>query len=207
MLSLGVFIGVFVPVFLIVASVGPCLLTYANISMNYGYKKGFIAASGCFTIDILYISLGVFAINTIKTFMPEFVVSLCAVFAVCFLLYLACDFWKTNEEKLKSNNVSNSNVAIYFKLLCLTLSSPIAIVGYASIFSSINNVNDNIFSIFIGAISGAFIAHVLVVTIFATIGRKINTKILILLNKLSAVIISFFAISIFVNVVRQWLKI
>ena len=60
MFDVAVFIKVFCPVFLIVVSIGPCLLTYANISMNYGYKKGFIAASGCFTVDILYITFGIF---------------------------------------------------------------------------------------------------------------------------------------------------
>ena len=203
MFSLNIFIGIFIPVFLVVASIGPCLLTYANISMSYGYKKGFIAASGCFTIDVLYISLGAFAINTVKALMPNWVMSICAIFAACFLLYLAFDFWNTNAEKLKANIVSNNSMVIYIKLLCLTLSSPIAIVGYASIFSAISNISENIVSILLGAYSGAFIAHALVVILFATIGKKINTKILILLNKISAIIISGFAISIFISAVRR----
>ena len=74
MFSFAVFIKIFCPVFLVVASVGPCLLTYANIAMNYGYKKGFIAAFGCFTVDVLYITLGIFAIASVKTFVPQLLV-------------------------------------------------------------------------------------------------------------------------------------
>lgn len=205
MFSFAVFLKIFCPVFLVVASVGPCFLTYANISMNYGYKKGFIAASGCFTIDILYITLGVFAINTMKSFVPENLVLAFGLFAGCFLIYLAYSFWKTNENDLKSKSVQNNNLAIYLKLLCLTISSPLAIVGYASIFSAISNVSENILSIFLGAISAAAIAHSLVVVSFATIGKKINIKILLLLNKISAVIITLFALGILQGVVKKLL--
>lgn len=196
MFDLTVFLKIFSPVFLVVASVGPCFLTYANISMNYGYKKGFIAAFGCFTVDILYITLGVFAISTLKSFIPEALVIALGIFAGFFLLYLAYSIWSTTEKNLTSENVKNNSIAIYFKLLCLTLSNPLAIIGYASIFSSINNVYENILSIFLGAISAALLAHSLVVVSFATIGKNIKTKVLLLLNKISAIIISIYAVLI-----------
>ena len=202
MFSFAVFIKIFCPVFLVVASVGPCLLTYANIAMNYGYKKGFIAAFGCFTVDVLYITLGVFAIASVKTFVPQPLVMALGICAGVFLLYLAYGFWNTTEERLQAKKIKTSNLAIYLQLVGLTLSSPIAIVGYTSIFSSINNVSANILSILLGAFSGAFVAHSLVVIIFSSIGKKISTKILILLNKVFACVIAFFAVGIIVNVMR-----
>ena len=204
MFSFAVFIKIFCPVFLVVASVGPCLLTYANIAMNYGYKKGFIAAFGCFTVDVLYITLGVFAIASVKTFVPQPLVMVLGICAGIFLLYLAYGFWHTTEESLKAKKIKNSNLAIYLQLVGLTLSSPIAIVGYTSIFSAINNVSANILSILLGAFSGAFVAHSLVVILFSSIGKKISTKTLILLNKIFACVIAFFACGIIVNVVRMF---
>ena len=204
MFSFAVFIKIFCPVFLVVASVGPCLLTYANIAMNYGYKKGFIAAFGCFTVDVLYITLGVFAIASVKTFVPQSLVMVLGICAGAFLLYLAYGFWNTTEERLKAKKIKTSNLAIYLQLVGLTLSSPIAIVGYTSIFSAINNVSANILSILLGAFSGAFVAHSLVVILFSSIGKKISTKTLILLNKIFACVIAFFACGIIVNVVRMF---
>lgn len=202
MLDVAVFIKVFCPVFLVVASIGPCLLTYANISMNYGYKKGFIAASGCFTVDVLYITFGIFAIETIKLLIPEKLFLAFGIFAGCFLLYLAYGFWKTNAEKLEAKRVENNSLSIYLKLLFLTLSNPIAIIGYAAIFSSIGDIRANVFSIFLSATSAAFIAHSVVVLLFATLGKKINMKILLLLNKIFALIISMFAVGILVKIFK-----
>ncbi len=203
MFDFAIFFKIFCPVFLVVASVGPCFLTYANISMNYGYKKGFIAALGCFTVDILYITLGIFAINAVKSFIPERLVYALGIFAGCFLLYLAYGFFTTKKKDLESKNVKNNSVVIYLKLLCLTLSSPLAIVGYASIFSSVNNVSENVLSMFAGAISAAFLAHLLIVVTFATIGKKISIKFLLLLNKISAVIIALFACGILCEIIKK----
>ena len=202
MIDLIVFIKIFCPVFLIVASVGPCMLTYGNISMNYGYKKGFIAATGCFTIDILYITLGIFAINAAKSIVPDALILFLGLFAGCFLLYIAYGFWCTTADSLRSNHVKNNNLAIYLKLLCLTISSPMAIVGYASVFSAINNVSENILSIFLGAVTAAFLAHSIVVVLFAIVGKKISTNALLILNKISATIIATFAFIIIYNSVK-----
>ena len=202
MLDVAVFIKVFCPVFFFFFSIGPCLLTYANISMNYGYKKGFIAASGCFTVDVLYITFGIFAIETIKLLIPEKLFLAFGIFAGCFLLYLAYGFWKTNAEKLEAKRVENNSLSIYLKLLFLTLSNPIAIIGYAAIFSSIGDIRANVFSIFLSATSAALIAHSMVVSLFATLGKKINMRILIFLNKVFASIISIFAIGILVKILK-----
>ena len=117
MFSFAVFIKIFCPVFLVVASVGPCLLTYANIAMNYGYKKCFISSFGCFTVDILYITLGAFAIASVKTFVPQPLVMALGVCAGVFLLYLAYGFWNTTEERLKAKKIKTSNLAIYLQLV------------------------------------------------------------------------------------------
>jgi len=202
MIDLIVFIKIFCPVFLIVASVGPCMLTYGNISMNYGYKKGFIAATGCFTIDILYITLGIFAINAAKSIVPDALILFLGLFAGCFLLYIAYGFWHTTADSLRSNYVKDNNLTIYLKLLCLTISSPMAIVGYASVFSAINNVSENILSIFLGAVTAAFLAHSIVVVLFAIVGKKISTNALLILNKISATIIVTFAFIIIYNSVK-----
>jgi threonine/homoserine/homoserine lactone efflux protein len=204
--DLSVFLKIFQPVFCVVIAVGPCLLTYGNISMLYGLKKGIIGALGCFTIDVLYFILGIFAVSSVVSFLPKYFVYTFSFCAGCFLLYIAYGFWKTKKEDLQGQTIKNNSLIIYTKLVCLTLTNPIAIIGYASIFAGVKNAKDNVFSIFIGATSGSFIAHLIVIVCFAIlgkIGKKIGYKVLLTINKLSAIVISVYSIKILFSVLKE----
>ena len=204
--DLSVFLKIFQPVFCVVIAVGPCLLTYGNISMLYGLKKGIIGALGCFTIDVLYFILGIFAVSSVISFLPQFLVYIFSFCAGCFLLYLAYGFWQTKKEDLQVQTIKNNSLIIYTKLLCLTLTNPIAIIGYASIFAGVKNAKDNVLSIFTGATAGSFIAHSIVIICFAIlgkIGKKIGYKILLTINKISALLISFYAIKILFSIMKE----
>ena len=204
--DLSVFLNVFQPVFCVVIAVGPCLLTYGNISMIYGLRRGIIGALGCFTVDMLYFTLGIFAVSAVITLLPQFLVAIMSICAGCFLLYLAYGFWKTKTEDLQSTNIKNNCLVIYTKLVCLTLTNPMAIVGYASIFAGITNAKNNALSIFLGASSAAFTAHFIVIVCFAIlgkIGRKIGNKVLLIINKISATLISVYAVKILFLVAKE----
>ena len=50
---------------------------------------------------------------------------------------------------------------------------------------------------------GVILAHSLIIISFGFLGKKINNKILILLNKISACLIASYAILIFVNAIKK----
>ena len=173
--------------------------------MNYGYKKGFIGAFGCFTIEVIYMLIGITAIKQVGSVVPETLTIFLKIFAGLFLFYLAYGFWTADVKKMRQEKVIANSLSIYLKLVILTLTSPIAIIGYASIFSSIENISGNVFSILSGSCSASICAHSVVVVCFATLGKKINNTALIILNKCSAMIIMTFAIKLIYSVAKLYL--
>lgn len=198
----SIFIKTFWMVFLVVSSVGPAFITTANLSMTYGYKKGFIGILGCWTIDILYVSIGALALKAVANIVSKDIMTMMSLFASFFLIYIAYGFWKTDISKIKTQKINKTNFALSFKMFCLTLSSPLSIIGYGAIFSSIVDVSNSIVSAILGGCCAACFTHSLIVVSFATIGKKINTKILSILNKASAILISGFALLLVFNFVK-----
>lgn len=200
MISLSIFLTVFIPVFIVVIYPGPCMLSYANIAMNYGYKKGYAGVFGCYTIEIIYWLIGVFALGTAQSFLPDVLIKILGLFAGLFLLYIAFDFYKTDTSKLHIRDIKNNSRVIYLKFLLLTLSNPIAIVGYASIYIGVNDVANNITTILISSALASISAHSVVVLLASSIGKIIlqrkqkGEKIMRVINIVSAVCIAFYAI-------------
>lgn len=200
MSELLIFFKVFIPVFVVVIYPGPCVLSYGNIAMNYGYKKGYAGVFGCYTIELMYWIIGIFALSTAQSFLPIWLVNILAVFAGLFLLYIAYDFLKTDTSKLKIENIKNNSLVIYIKFLLLTLSNPIAIVGYAGIYIGIENTKSHILTILLASALGSIVAHSIVVLFAGTIGKIIlkskqnGVKMLKVVNIISAICISWYSI-------------
>ena len=200
MSELLIFIKVFIPVFVVVIYPGPCVLSYGNIAMNYGYKKGYAGVFGCYTIELMYWIIGIFALSTAQSFLPIWLVNILAVFAGLFLLYISYDFLKTDTSKLKIENIKNNSLVIYIKFLLLTLSNPIAIVGYAGIYIGIENTQSHILTILLASAFGSIVAHSVVVLFAGTIGKIIlksktnGVKMLKVVNIISAICISGYSI-------------
>ena len=89
-------------------------------------------------------------------------------------------------------------------MFCLILSSPVAIVGYGVIFTSIaTGIETSIISALLGGYCGALTGKIIVVSFFATIGKKCNNKILTIINKFSACLLCIYAILLIVKVVKE----
>ena len=88
-------------------------------------------------------------------------------------------------------------------MFCLTISSPISIIGYGAIFSQVIDSNTSLLSAIFGGIMASILTHSLIVCSFSTLGKKINDNILSFLNKFSALWIGGFAILLIVNFFKQ----
>ena len=211
MISLDIFWKIFVPVFIVVIYPGPCVLSYGNISINYGYRKGYTCVLGCYTAELVYWLIGIFALNTAQSLLPPFVVKIISMIAGCFLLYIAYDFFKTDTSKMHNMDIKNSYLKLYLKFLFLTLSNPIAIVGYAGIYIAIENIKDHIFTVLLASTMASWTAHSIVVLCSGTIGKLLlknknnGTKALKIINIISAICISGYAIvEIFIPTIKSF---
>lgn len=203
MIDLSILLKVYLGVLAVVVMVGPCWLTYANVTMNYGWKKGMLAMSGCMTIELLYWIIGVTAIGTAKSICPDIIINILKCCAAGLLLHLAHSFWNTDVAKIKASTVKGNNLSIYLKLVALTLTSPQAIVGYASIYASIEGASNSVVSILLGSALASFSGHTLVVSSWALIGKKINNKMLTILNRVSGLILVGYAGLLVYDVVQD----
>ena len=197
-MHLQIFFQTFYLVFLILISVGPGFLTIANIAMVRGHKTSAVAVCGCFLGDCILITLGVFFAQKAITVIPNSLLTILSFVAVGFLYYLAVKFIKTNISKISMQQLdgkSGSSLAI--TLFCLKMSSPICIIGYSIMFTQIIKVSTASLSTGLSACLGGYLASIAVnaimVMVFGTIGRTINIKALIAINKLSALFIIAFA--------------
>ncbi len=203
-MSFSIFFQTFYLVFLVLISVGPVFLTTATFAMTRGFKTGGFAILGCICADVVFITIGALCAKLVIMAIPKTLLSGLLLFAGCFLLYLSYGFWKTDVLKIKKIKVQKTNFALSLKMFCLTFSSPLSIVGYSAIFTSVVDTSNFLFSSLFGGYLGSITAHSLIVLVFGTIGKKINNKILSVLNKIAAICISVFAILLFVNAVKMY---
>lgn len=206
MINFSVFWQTFYLCFLVLISVGPVFLTTANIAMTRGYKAGLFCILGCIFADFIFITLGVFCAKAVISALPKVLIMLLSLCAACYLLYIAFNFWKSDVSKLKSEKINKTGFSLSVKMACLTLSSPLSIAGYGAIFSSIIGSSEHTFSSLFGGYFAAIFTHILIMVSFATIGKKLNVKVLSILNKLSAILISGFAFLLIANFIKELIK-
>ena len=203
MFNFSVFWQTFYLCFLVLISVGPVFLTTANIAMTRGYRTGLLCILGCILADFIFITLGVFCAKAVISALPKVFIMLLSLCAAGYLLYIAYHFWKSDISKLKSEKINKTGFSLSVKMACLTLSSPLSIAGYGAIFSSIIGSNSHTFSSLLGGYLASIFTHMLIMTSFATIGKQLNVKVLSILNKISAILISGFAILLIANFIKE----
>ena len=197
------FLKSFYLVFLVLASVGPGFLTIANIAMTKGYKTSAVAVCGCFLGDCILISLGAICAKNVVDNIPQTALTILGFVAVFFLLYLSVRFWRINTGKLKAKTFSKTDgFSLAITLFCLKMSSPISIGCYGIIFSTILTSNHYVLSAIVGGIFASIVVNTLMVSIFGTIGKKININILRTISKISSIFIGGFAVCLLVNIIK-----
>ncbi len=204
-MDLSVFCQSFNFVFLILIAVGPGFLTIANIAITRGYKTSAVAVCGCFLGDCILISLGVFFAQKAITIIPKEILICLSFVAVFLLYYLSFKFITTDVYSLKTKILDKKNgIALSISLFCLKMSSPICIIGYSIVFTQLIKTSNAYMSACFGGYSASIVANIIMVSVFGTIGRKINVKALSILNKISAIFIGCFATFLFFQALKEF---
>lgn len=203
-MNLNIFLQVFNFVFLILIAVGPGFLTIANIAITRGYKTSAMAVCGCFLGDCILITLGVFFAQKAITIIPKEILICLSFVAVFFLYYLSYKFIQTDVSNLKTKILDKKNgFSLSISLFCLKMSSPICIIGYSIVFTQIIKTSNAYLSACFGGYVASIVVNAIMVSVFGTIGRKINIKILSIINKISAIFIGCFATFVFFQALKE----
>lgn len=207
-MNLVIFCKTFYLVFLVLIAVGPGFLTIANIAMTRGAKTSSVAVCGCFLGDCIYMVLGGFCAKEIINKIPQSLSVALSITAICLLLYLAYSFYKVDIKTLKAREFSKkSGLSLAISLFCLKMTSPICIVGYSIIFTQVikTSTTGNVLSAILGGCTASFVENIFMITTFSTVGKKIKTGILSMINKFSAVFIACFALFLVLKLVSSFI--
>jgi len=203
-----VFWKIFVPVLLIILSFGPVFITIANISIVHGYKKGFLVAIATLLGNMVYITIGAVMAKEFLAIIPHSATVIFPLVGACFLFNLSYNFWRKDISKIKDVKIDKNFIVFLFKMFLLTLSSPVAIVGYSVVFSTItDDIQTSLFSALIGGYCGAIVGKCIVILGFGTLGKKVNKKILGVLNKISAGLLCFYGILLVIKFIKEIINI
>ena len=212
-MSLTLFLHIFVPVLVLMLSVGPVSITLINISMLNGYKQALLDAVATFLANAIYITFGALMVKNkvdiaqyFDAMFPRPAIIVLSVIGASLLISLAYDFWRKKISTTGYGVRFKFNMNIVVKMFCLTLSSPVAIVGYAFIFTSIvKEINSSLcgalFSGYLGVIAGKLI----IISVFHFLGKKCNIRILNIINKISAILLFGYAIGIIATIVKNFI--
>ena len=203
-MNFSVFAEVFIPVLILALSAGPVFITVANTAIVHGYKDGFIVSIGTLCGNIMYITIGALASDGAVSSLPKAIANLLPLVGAGLLFNLARSFWKKDVAKMREIKIKKFNFAVIPKMFFLTLSSPVAIVGYVVIFTSITtNITTSLFSALLGGYCGAIAGKAIIVLVFGTIGKKISNKVLAIINKFAAGLLCFYAVLLIVKVIKS----
>ena len=122
--------------FSIAAPVGPIGVLCIRRTLSSGMLTGFISGIGTATADAFYGGIAAFGITEIAAFLVEKVVfmRLAGGVTLCYLGYKAA-YAKTDvkEVQVKENGLTGA----YFSALLITLTNPLTIFSFASVYAGV----------------------------------------------------------------------
>ena len=207
------FFALFYAIFLTSIAVGPVFITISNIGLTYGLSNSLFAVIGVIFGNCLYLTVGALtAQQVIETISPN-IMMVVSFFASLFLARVAYGFWNKDVKTWRTNNYFAKNYKTIFKMLLITLSSPVVISGYIITFLTFaDKIRTSFFSALLGGLLGCTIAYLLVAIISGIVGdnmKKIDEKkykvFLNFLNRTAGILLGGFACILIANFgVNMW---
>ncbi len=118
-------------------AVGPVFLFIVNLSLEYGLLKGLSAVSGVLLVDYLYILLAIYGVGKlleVSKFKKAFMLISSIVLVIFGSILLRKGLLFNFEEQIELRHLSL--VQSFGSTFLLTISSPLTIVFWTSIFTS-----------------------------------------------------------------------
>lgn len=202
------FIKGFVIGFTIAASIGPIGILCIRRSLAHGYLSGLFSGMGVATADGFYGAVAAFGLTFVSSFLIKQQIWL-QIIGIIFLLYLGVKIFlekpaDNNKGEVKSKGLLNDYVSMFF----LTIVNPMTILLFTGIFAGLgvakgseNYVSASMLTL--GVFTGSAMLYFLLSVIFGVFGKKLNSNIIILVNKISGSIIVGFATVTVISLIKN----
>ncbi len=192
--------------FSIAAPVGPIGILCIQRTISHGRKSGLYTGLGAATADGLYGAIAAFGLTIVSTFLvgEQFWIRL---IGGIFLLYLGIKtFTSKPSERIKSEN-HKSLLSDYFSTVFLTITNPMTILSFVAIFAGLGLggvKGDNLSALLmvLGVLIGSALWWVILSGSVSLFRSKFNISSLKIVNKISGIIITIFAIIAFIGILK-----
>ena len=187
----------------IAAPVGPVAVLIIRRTIANGRLSGFISGLGVATVDGFYAAVAAFGL----TFISNILTGQQTWFRLiggAFLLYLGIKTFFTKPEDDLNSEKKRSLFVEYISTFFLTITNPITILSFAAAFGGfvITDTHVDYTSsslIVLGVITGSLFWWVLLCTVVNLFRDKFNARALTILNWVSGVVISGFAVAVLIS--------
>jgi threonine/homoserine/homoserine lactone efflux protein len=184
----------------IAAPVGPITVLYVRRALSNGWRSGMATALGAGSADAIYAAIAAFGL----TVLSELLVSLqtpVRLIGGLFLLYVGIRILRTPPADQAAQAEGGSLRRDYVSTLFLTLTNPMTILMFASVFTGAGlaafNRGDSVSPIVL--VAGVFIGSVLwagsLVTIAALFRTRFSPRAMLWVNRISGAAIILFALT------------
>lgn len=204
-MNIDVFLQTFIPELALMLSVCPVFIVIANISAVYGYRQGLFIALATFLASAIHMTTSALFVQYFISSIPKELSIVLRIIGVLFLFNLAYTFYKKDITKIKQLSIKKFDKSLFIRMFCFTSTCMVSISTNIAIFTSVaKNIQTSFFSVLIGAYFGAITGKLIIVTIFGTIGNKINkTKFFVILNKVAALLLCCYAILFTIKIFKN----
>ena len=173
-----------------------------SYSMNYGIQKCIWTALGDITANFIQATLVIFVIGSFFSDNPNFL-NIFKWVGVTYILYLACDLYKSKPKDVSSDNISSKSLFSFFRDGFLVAgTSPKAWMFFPFIFPQFIDFNSNYIVQFLILITTYVVLDFLSLIVYAILANKLiiwlktNPKII---NTISACVLITIAIIILIT--------
>ncbi|MCO7124589.1 LysE family transporter [Sporolactobacillus shoreicorticis] len=186
--------------FAIAAPVGPIGVLCIRRTLAFGRLHGLLSGIGAASADAIYGAIAAFGLTVISHFLLDQQIWLHAL-GGSFLCFLGVQTWRAKVADKPANLAGSRQLfSAYTTTLVLTLTNPMTILSFISIFAGIgitsSEVRSSLFLVF-GVFCGSAAWWLLLSVCVGHFREKMNKKMLVWVNRLSAgIIFSFGMVSL-----------
>lgn len=193
--------------FAIAAPVGPIGLLCIRRSIAQGIGYGFISGLGAATADTLYGAIAVFGLTMVANLLASFQ-SLLQFCGGVFLCYLGYHTYVASGVRRPATAESGDLIRAYISILFLTLTNPLTILVFLSIFAGLGlgPGSGDYFTaaiFMVGVFGGSALWWLLLSGTVGLFRANLTQRQMIITNKISGIIIGCFGIAVLMNMLRS----
>ncbi len=180
--------------------VGPIGVLVIRRSLTQGRKYGIASGLGAATADGLYGFIATLGLGLIASLL-EGIQFYTRLIGGVFLLYLAWQIYNSKpSEKTGTTKSTSSLIGAYISTLLLTFSNPATILFFFGVVSSLK-ISGHGWAVVLGFSLGSALWWIALSTVASSLGSRMDSKALRLVNIVSSLVIAGFAIYAFTGLV------